>query len=69
MRGVNILWDGEKLMLVNFNLGGKDGGGCHPTAHFPQELLEACLTAGDPKIRKENDILALERTLTKIGFF
>jgi hypothetical protein len=40
---------------------------CYPTALLPEELLEACLTAGDLRIRNENDIRALEMTLTKIG--
>jgi hypothetical protein len=67
LRDVNILCDKHRLMLVDFNWGGKDEEACYPTSILPEELWDACLTAGDLKIRKENDIRALEMTLTKIG--
>lgn len=66
LRDANILCDREKLILVDFNWGGKDEV-CYPTTLLPEELSEACLKAGDLKIRKESDIRALEMTLTKIG--
>jgi hypothetical protein len=42
-------------MLVDLIWSGKVEEVCYPIALLPEELLEARLTAGNLKIRKEND--------------
>jgi len=53
---VNILCEGEKLVLVGFAWGGKNVEVSYLTTELSEELFAVCDTAGDLKIRKDPDI-------------
>ena len=67
LRDANILCDGEKLILVDFDFGGKAEEVSYPMARLQQELYAPCYTSGDLIIRKKNDIQVLRATLAKMA--
>jgi hypothetical protein len=48
--------DGVKVVLVDFDWGGKAWDISYPTASLNQEQYAVHYAAGDLKIKKENDI-------------
>ena len=66
---MNILCDRERLMLmlVDLQLGREEQGSMLSDRPSFRRALGGMSTAGDQKIRKVNDIRALEVTLIMIG--
>ncbi|KAL5536437.1 hypothetical protein ACEPAF_259 [Sanghuangporus sanghuang] len=62
LRGPNILYNGETVILVDFDWGGKDGEVSYPTVQLCEELM-AGRNISDLKIRKQDDLRILQRTL------
>lgn len=58
--------EGERVYLLDFDWGGKEGEAEYPTASLNPELTEG-RRSGDLKIRKEDDERILRRTLDKLN--
>ena len=65
LRDPNIVCDGRRVMLLDFDWAGKDGEASYPTAKLCKELTEGRLNAG-LKISKEDDIRVLNNTLNAL---
>ncbi|KAF8339189.1 uncharacterized protein EI90DRAFT_2908180 [Cantharellus anzutake] len=65
LREPNILCDGEKLMLIDFDWGGKLGQACYPDAPLCSELTDG-RTHTDLMITKDDDVRVLQNTLKKL---
>ena len=64
LRAPNFIVDGDRLLLVDFDWGGKDGEVEYPTRYLNPELLTG-RDRDDLKIRKEDDLRMLRYTLDK----
>jgi len=62
LREPNMLCDGEKVMLVDFDWGGKVGEAYYPTARLSPELTNGRHNP-NPKITKDDDWRVLVNTL------
>jgi RIO1 family len=65
LREPNMLCDGEKVILVDFDWGGKVGEAYYPTARLCPELMDGRHST-DPKITKDDDRRVLENTLKEL---
>ena len=65
LRDPNILCNGESVMLVDFDWGGKDGEALYPTGNLNYELLEG-RASNNLRITKADDWRVLEKTLAKV---
>ncbi|KAL5492044.1 hypothetical protein ACEPAI_3491 [Sanghuangporus weigelae] len=61
LRSPNILYNGETVILVDFDWGGKDGEVSYPTVQLCEELMTG-RNISDLKIRKQDDLRILQRT-------
>jgi hypothetical protein len=62
LREPNILCDGEKLKLIDFDFGGVAGEACYPHARLCRPLRDG-RKGTDPKITKDDDKRILQDTL------
>ena len=62
LREPNILCDGEKVMLIDFDWGGEVGKACYPHARLCDDLMKGRDGTG-PQITKEDDRRVLKNTL------
>jgi tRNA A-37 threonylcarbamoyl transferase component Bud32 len=69
LREPNILCDGEKMMLIDFDWGGEVGKACYPHARLCHDLMEGrdCtspqITKGDGRGVLQNTLLRERRNL------
>lgn len=66
LRDANILCKGDRMTLIDFDWGGKDGEVVYPTIYLNKELEEG-RTSSDLRIRQEDDKRVLMKTLAKLG--
>jgi hypothetical protein len=66
LRGPNIACEGQSVMLLDFDWGGKEGEACYPTWRLNDELL-AGRVSEDLKITKDDDLRVLTNTLNQLG--
>ena len=65
LRDANIICKGEKVMLIDFDWGGKVGEAFYPTLDLNPELLEGRTSDGFG-ITKDDDVCVLAMTLGKL---
>jgi Ser/Thr protein kinase RdoA (MazF antagonist) len=65
LREPNILCDGETVMLIDFDWGGKVGEAYYATARLCPELTDGRHST-DPKITKDDDRRVLQNTLKEL---
>jgi Ser/Thr protein kinase RdoA (MazF antagonist) len=65
LRESNILCDGERVMLIDFDWGGKAGVVSYPTARLCSELRDGRQDTS-PKITKDDDRRVLQNTLSEL---
>ncbi|KAI0255224.1 hypothetical protein BJV78DRAFT_1178424 [Lactifluus subvellereus] len=61
----HILCDGEKVMLIDFDWGGKVGEVYYPSTRLCPELTDG-RDGTDSKITKEDDMRVLQNTLKEL---
>jgi hypothetical protein len=66
LRDVNILSDGGRFLIVDFDWGGKIGEAQYPNRSLHPELLEGRVE-GDLTIRPHDDLRILGFTMRKFG--
>lgn len=66
LRSPNIACEGQSVMLLDFDWGGKEGEACYPTWRLNEELL-AGRVSEDLKITKDDDLRVLTNTLNRLG--
>jgi len=66
LRSPNIACEGQSVMLLDFDWGGKEGEACYPTWRLNDELL-AGRVSEDLKITKDDDLRVLTNTLNQLG--
>jgi hypothetical protein len=66
LRGPNIACEGQSVMLLDFDWGGKEGEACYPTWRLNDELL-AGRVSEDLRITKDDDLRVLTNTLNQLG--
>lgn len=66
LREPNILCDGEKVILVDFDWGGRVGEVSYPTSRLCDELLEGRNNT-NPKITKDDDVRVLRNRFEALG--
>lgn len=62
LRCPNIICDGEKVMIVDFNWAGKEGEVSYPRGQLASELTDG-RSRNDRKITKDDDLRVLCKTL------
>jgi hypothetical protein len=65
LREPNILCDGEKVMLIDFDWGGEVGKACYPRARLCHDLMEGRDNTS-PEITKGDDRRVLQNTLGEL---
>ncbi len=65
LREPNILCDGDRVKLIDFDWGGKVDEAYHPSPQLCSELMDG-RDAPDLKITKEDDIRVLGNTCKKL---
>jgi len=65
LREPNILCVGEKVMLIDFDWGGRVGEAYYPTALLTYELTDGRFNT-NPKITKDDDLRVLANTLGRL---
>ncbi|KAH9083830.1 hypothetical protein EDB83DRAFT_2212602 [Lactarius deliciosus] len=65
LRDANIICNGNSVMLVDFDWGGKVGEASFPTLNLHAELLDG-RTSDDMIITKDDDMRVLGKTITKL---
>jgi hypothetical protein len=65
LREPNILCDGEKMMLIDFDWGGQVGKACYPRARLCHDLMEG-RDGTSPQITKGDDRRVLRNTLEEL---
>lgn len=66
LRGPNIACEGQSVMLLDFDWGGKEGEACYPSWMLNVELLVGRVSK-DLKITKDDDWRVLTNTLNQLG--
>ena len=65
LREPNIICNGEAVMLINFDWGGKIGDARYPSGRLPPELTDG-RTSTSLSISKDDDWRALQNTLKRL---
>jgi len=65
LRESNVLCDGERVVLIDFDWGGKVGVASYPTARLCSELRDGRQDTS-PKITKDDDRRVLQNTLSEL---
>ena len=65
LREPNILCEGDQVMLIDFDWGGKVGEACYPSAQLCSELVDRRVSLGS-EIMKADDIRVLGNTIKKL---